>query len=148
MDDCLSFPLHRSIKFRTVFSYAAVKYFNTLPSSIKFSSSLSSSRAAMANCITFNVCCFQFLLFNLNWTTSPFCLLFRFFLFFSYHMYASCVFVYFSCEYDIMLTACKWIYFNIIIIKLVHTKCRIFVNWKYYYHCFGYISFNIILYTI
>ena len=42
----LAFPRHRTSKFQNSFSYLAVKYFNSLPPSIRSSSSLPSFRAA------------------------------------------------------------------------------------------------------
>ena len=53
----LSFPIHRSTKFRAAFSYTSVKYFNSLPTSIKTSSSLSSFHSAsfLSRFITHNI---------------------------------------------------------------------------------------------
>jgi len=44
--DLLSFPSHRSLKFRASFSFTSAKYYNSLPSSIRSSPSLSAFRSA------------------------------------------------------------------------------------------------------
>ncbi|KYN29345.1 hypothetical protein ALC57_01214 [Trachymyrmex cornetzi] len=50
--DSLSFPRHRTSKFKAAFSYTSTKFYNVLPSFIRSSPSLHSFRSAAAKFIS------------------------------------------------------------------------------------------------